>query len=83
MKIFGRKPSEIRKAIVAFTVPLVVLLIALPVAGLPAAVAAVVATVVSVATGASVYLSKPNVEAIIDNLDNVNPPVEVPPVLTK
>lgn len=83
MKIFGHKPSEIRKAIVGFVAALLVLLVALPVAGLPASVAAVVATVTAFLTGISVYLAKPDVAAVIDGLDHVEPLVEVPPFIEK
>ncbi|QFG10261.1 membrane protein [Mycobacterium phage DyoEdafos] len=71
MKIFGHKPSEIRKALMGFASALLVLLIALPVAGLPVAVSAAVAGVVSFLVGVSVYLSKPNVAAVIDAADNL------------
>ncbi|OYN81794.1 hypothetical protein [Mycolicibacterium sphagni] len=83
MRIFGRKPSEIRKALVAFSAATLILLLALPVAGLPVAVAGAIAGGVGLFTGLSVYLSKPNVEAVIDHLDDVKPPVVVPPVITE
>ncbi|AXH67836.1 membrane protein [Mycobacterium phage Bromden] len=71
MKIFGHKPSEIRKSIAGFAAALLVLLIALPVAGLPVAVTAAVASVTSFLVGLSVYLSKPNVVAVIDAADEL------------
>ncbi|AOT22889.1 hypothetical protein SEA_ZAKAI_30 [Mycobacterium phage Zakai] len=83
MKILGHKPSEIRKSIAGFAAALLVLLVALPVAGLPVGVAAVVATVTAFLTGVSVYLAKPNVAAVIDGLDMVDPPVEYPPFIEK
>ncbi|QXO14269.1 membrane protein [Mycobacterium phage Chaser] len=71
MKIFGHKPSEIRKALMGFASALLVLLVALPVAGLPVAVSAAVAGGVSFLVGLSVYLSKPNVAAVIDAADRL------------
>ena len=69
MRILGHKPSEIRKAIAGFCAAFLVLLVALPVAGLPMGVAAVVASVSAFLTAVGVYLSKRNVAAIIDSLD--------------
>lgn len=71
MTIFGKKPSEIRKAIVAVATAVLVLAVALPVAGVPAVVTAVVVAVTGVATGVVTYLSKPNVAAVIDSADNL------------
>ena len=71
MKIFGHKPSEIRKALVAFTAALLVLLVALPLAGLPAAIVALVTGATAFLVGLSTYLSKPNVAAVIDSADHL------------
>lgn len=79
MRILGRKPSEIRKAIAGFCSATLVLLVALPVAGLPVGVAAAIAAGTGFLTGVGVYLSKPNVAAVIDSLDVADPPIEAPP----
>lgn len=78
MRIFGHKPSEIRKAIAAVCSATLILLVALPIVGLPAGVTAAVAVVTGFLTGVGVYLSKPNVAAVIDGLDVVDLPVDVP-----
>lgn len=72
MMILGHKPSEIRKAIAAFSAALLVLVVALPIAGMPAGVVAVAGTITAVLVGVSTYLSKPNVAAIIDSADNID-----------
>lgn len=69
MVIFGHKPSEIRKALVGGIAALLILLVALPLVGLPVAVSGVVAGTVAVLTSVSVYLTKPNVAAVIDSAD--------------
>lgn len=71
MKILGKKPSEIRKAIAAATSALVVLLVALPIAGLPIVVAGAVAGVTAVLVAVTTFVSKPNVAAVIDSADNL------------
>lgn len=83
MKILGHKPSEIRKAIAGFCSATLVLLVALPVAGLPVGIAAGIAGVTGVLTGVGVYLARPNVAAVIDGLDVASPPVVVPPWIEK
>ena len=72
MMILGHKPSEIRKAIAGFSAALIVLLVALPLTGLPAGVVAAVTAVTAVAVAVTTYLSKPNVAAIIDSADNID-----------
>ena len=72
MTFFGKKPSEIRKAIVAVCAAVLTLAVALPVAGLPVGVVAVITGAVAIVTGVSTYLSQPNVAAVIDSADNLN-----------
>ena len=72
VRIFGHKPSEIRKATAGFAAAGLALLVALPVVGLPAWLTVLIASLVSFLTGVTVYLSKPNVKAIIDAADDVD-----------
>ena len=72
MRILGYRPSEVRKAIVAFLSSVLILLVALPVAGMPAGVAAGIAAFTSFATMAVVYLTRNDVAKVIDSADEAD-----------
>ncbi len=72
MTIFGYKPSEIRKSTVAFLSAVLVLAVALPVAGLPVGVAAAIAGGVGVVQLVVVYLTRNDVAGVIDSVDNLS-----------
>lgn len=72
MKIFGYKPSEVRKALASFAAAILILALALPAAGLPASVAVAIAGTVAVTQGAIVFLTRNDVAAVIDSADNLN-----------
>ncbi|OHT47910.1 hypothetical protein [Mycobacteroides chelonae] len=69
VRILGKKPSEIRKAVAAVVAVLLAVLVAIPVVGLPLKVAAVVAGAIAVLKGAEVLLNK--VAGAIDSVDNL------------
>ncbi|PVB19721.1 hypothetical protein [Mycobacteroides abscessus] len=69
VRILGKKPSEIRKAVAAVIAVLLAVLVAIPVVGLPLKVAAVIAAAIAVLKGAEVVLNK--VAGAIDSVDNL------------
>ncbi len=69
VRILGKKPSEIRKAVAAVIAVLLAVLVAIPVVGLPLKVAAVIAAAIAVLKGAEVVLNQ--VAGAIDSADNL------------
>ncbi|SHX42980.1 Uncharacterised protein [Mycobacteroides abscessus subsp. massiliense] len=70
MKVFGRKPSELRKTAVVVLGALLVLVAAVPV-GLPAQLAGVIGAVGLAAKALHLYLTTPSVADLIDSTDNL------------
>lgn len=71
VSVFGRKPSEARKAVVAFLSAVLVLAVALPVVGLPVGVTAAVAAITGSINLVVVYLTRNDVAAVIDSADSL------------
>lgn len=72
MRIFGRKPSELRKTAVVVLSTSLVLVVALPpLAGISTAAAAGVAGFIVFCKAAHLYLTRPDVAEIIDSADNL------------
>ncbi|SIL71416.1 hypothetical protein [Mycobacteroides abscessus] len=71
MKVFGRKPSELRKTAVIVLGAALVLVAAVP-AGLPAQLAGAIAAVGLAAKALHLYLTNPSVAELIDSTDDTS-----------
>jgi hypothetical protein len=73
LTIFGKKPSEIRKAIVATAAAVGVLAagILAVATGLPAGVLAVVASVIAISGAVGTYFTENEIVKVIDSADNL------------
>lgn len=69
VRILGKKPSEIRKAVLAVIAVLLAVLVAIPVVGLPLKVAAAVGGAIAILKAVEVVLNK--VGGAIDSTDNL------------
>lgn len=70
MKVFGRKPSDLRKTAVVVLGALTVLVAAVP-AGLPAQLAGAIAAAGLAVKALHLYLTNPSVADLIDSTDDV------------